>query len=278
MFHLTRCRIQLQKGTFVHRPMLVDVHSIIDAAVSQCTGSAHIDVDVADDAPITLIADGPRITQMLNIGLSNAIKYSATQSCVRVLCKPVTCDAPTAQEVRFEVWNEGEGLGTLDVQSMFEPYEHAATAGTSSVRGIGLGLPISMLISRVLGGVVGLEDRGRHTVFWFTVPVAPASAITPGLPQRRGTPSPPSTAKPPTPGMSVRVHVSPEISSECPWSYWGDPRPALSSPLHTLVVDDLRTNRRLLLAMLRHQGHHVAELEDGDEVCLDCSVVQRSWC
>jgi signal transduction histidine kinase len=67
----------------------------------------------------------------------------------------------------------GAGIEQADQQRLFIPFTKLQQANT---KGHGLGLSIVQRITRRLGGTVGVESRtGEGSLFWFTLPAAPAS-------------------------------------------------------------------------------------------------------
>ena len=87
--------------------------------------------------------DANRVDQILVNLLGNAIKYAPEQSVVRVTI--------TARENRvvYRVEDEGPGVAPSDVERIFDIY---VTKADEESRGIGLGLPLSRRLARLLGG------------------------------------------------------------------------------------------------------------------------------
>ena len=87
--------------------------------------------------------DANRVDQILVNLLGNAIKYAPEQSVVRVTI--------TARDNRvvYRVEDEGPGVAPSDVERIFDIY---VTKADEEVRGIGLGLPLSRRLARLLGG------------------------------------------------------------------------------------------------------------------------------
>lgn len=246
---------ELQQGVAHLNIRAVAVRAIIATAVHPLQAAGHaVDSVVTDDLPEELFTDSERVAQLLTIGLSNAVKHKAAGSVVHIMC---ALREPAM--LYFEVSNEGAGLGTLDVGRAFDP-----------CCSLGLGLPLSKLIVQLLGGQVGLEDRGARTVFWFTIHATSAPhefsskssqtvlTASDGLIDRL-----PGQLPPILPAFPFRLREG------NPWSVWGTsrvPPVAVQAALRVLVVDDLKANRLLLSAMLSRLGHAVVQLEDGDQV------------
>ena len=102
--------------------------------------------------------DANRVEQILVNLLGNAIKYSPEHSTVRVII--------TSREkfIAYRVEDEGPGVPPSEVEQIFDIY--VTKAGEES-RGLGLGLPLSRRLARLLGGelhAVSIPDRGGRFI------------------------------------------------------------------------------------------------------------------
>jgi signal transduction histidine kinase len=119
---------------------------------------------VSGEADIAVRADKFRIEQVLINLLSNASKYSPRGSEISV---NVTNDADT---VKVEVRDKGIGIDPDKIPMMFKKFSRLETE--KSIEGYGLGLYISDQIITKHGGTLGLSsEKGKGSVFWFTVPL-----------------------------------------------------------------------------------------------------------
>ena len=87
--------------------------------------------------------DANRVEQILVNLLSNAIKYAPERSSVRIGI------VARGSRVVFQVEDEGPGVPESDIERIFDIY--VTKAGEES-RGLGLGLPLSRRLARLLGG------------------------------------------------------------------------------------------------------------------------------
>lgn len=87
--------------------------------------------------------DASRVEQILVNLLANAIKYAPTRSVVRVSIEP------SGRGVVYRVDDDGPGVPQGEVERIFDIY--VTKAGEES-RGLGLGLPLSRRLARLLGG------------------------------------------------------------------------------------------------------------------------------
>lgn len=105
--------------------------------------------------------DAHRVDQILVNLLGNAVKYAPEQSVIRV--------SITARENRvvYRVEDEGPGVAPADVERIFDIY---VTKADEESRGIGLGLPLSRRLARLLGGeLTAISTSGKGGCFILEV-------------------------------------------------------------------------------------------------------------
>ncbi len=136
----------------------VDATSIARRAISLVTPAAErkqVTLQLAADAELpNCETDASRVEQILVNLLGNAIKYAPERSTVRV--------GVTARDRRvvYTVEDAGPGVAADDVERVFDIY--VTKVGEES-RGLGLGLPLSRRLARLLGGelhAVALPGKG----------------------------------------------------------------------------------------------------------------------
>lgn len=128
-------------------------------------------VDVPEQGSIHVLADPDRISQVIGNYLSNALKYSATDTPVEIM---LTADA---RQARVAVRDHGQGLSAEDQQRVWECFYQSPKSKVLSGSGVGLGL--GLYIGRILvegyRGEVGVESElEKGSTFWFTLPIAQA--------------------------------------------------------------------------------------------------------
>jgi signal transduction histidine kinase len=101
-----------------------------------------LELTVARGLP-TCETDSSRVEQILMNLLGNAIQHTAEGSTVRL--DVTSGDAVVAYTVR----DEGPGIPEADLERIFDIY---ATKKDGDMRGVGLGLPLSRRLARLLGG------------------------------------------------------------------------------------------------------------------------------
>jgi signal transduction histidine kinase len=108
--------------------------------------------------------DANRVEQILVNLLTNAIKHAPEQSSVTLSITAV--DA----RVVYRVEDEGPGVPPSDVERIFDIY---VTKADEEAQGLGLGLPLSRRLARLLGGELRAAARpGKGGCFILEVPAS----------------------------------------------------------------------------------------------------------
>jgi signal transduction histidine kinase len=119
----------------------------------------------APDAAISVFGDYRRLEQALVNLLSNAEKYSPDGS-------PIQVSVDTnGSEVSWSVVDQGHGIKPKDKARLFERFFVAPRDKSEATAGIGLGLPITLLIAQAHDGRIDVESRpGKGSTFRIVVP------------------------------------------------------------------------------------------------------------
>jgi signal transduction histidine kinase len=136
------------------------------ASVAPLAQSRHQPIEVAASPdPAFVYGDARRLEQALVNLLSNAVKYSPDGAPIRVTV------SSSAGEVSWSITDRGHGIRPDDRARLFERFFVARRDRTEASAGIGLGLPIALLIVQAHGGRIEVESRpGRGSTFRVTVP------------------------------------------------------------------------------------------------------------
>jgi signal transduction histidine kinase len=126
--------------------------------------SVSLVFDPADHIP-AMNTDDRRVSQVLRNLISNALKFTAEGE-VRVRAEQVSLE-----RIRFVVSDTGIGIGEADLERIFEEWVQLDNPLQRSVKGTGLGLPLSRRLAQLLGGSLTVDSKpGVGSNFYFTVP------------------------------------------------------------------------------------------------------------
>ncbi|MFI3157155.1 MAG: PAS domain S-box protein [Methylococcaceae bacterium] len=104
------------------------------------------------DSPYIANADRTRVKQVIVNLLSNAIKYNRVGGMVEV-----TCSEETAERIRINVQDTGEGLSPEKLAQLFQPFNRLGQeAGCEE--GTGIGLVVAKRLVELMGGTIGVES------------------------------------------------------------------------------------------------------------------------
>jgi signal transduction histidine kinase/DNA-binding response OmpR family regulator len=193
--------------------------------------------EVAAEVPEVVRGDSTRLRQVVINLVGNAIKFTDEGE----VALKVQAEAPEGQDrlLRFTVSDTGIGIPKDKQESIFAPFSQADTSTTRKYGGTGLGLTISTRLVEMMGGKIWVESEvGRGSQFHFTarLGVADVKEI------KVGSIAPPETLR----GVKV------------------------------LVVDDNRTNRRILEGMLKRWAMRSTCVEHGEDALVQLTGAREA--
>lgn len=168
---------KVEAGKTVIHPADFDVQSLFGALrgmlrpllLNQAVALVFED---ASELP-TLYTDEAKVSQVLRNLISNALKYTERGE-VRVSARQ---DGPGT--ICFSVADTGIGIAPQDQQRIFEEFAQVEHRLQRSVKGTGLGLPLSKRLAELLGGKLTVaSEPGVGSTFSFSVPIAYAARDT----------------------------------------------------------------------------------------------------
>lgn len=221
-------RLQIEKSIFITRNLLESVRELFVKAAD--AKGLQLQVVVEDTVPAQLFGDPGRLRQILVNLVGNALKFTTAGSVTLTVDRAF--EANPIARIRFRVSDTGVGIPPNKLSTIFEPFTQADATISRSHGGAGLGLAISNLLVKQLGGTLTASSNpGQGSVFSFTLPFG----------QRASQPAATSPTPPPAP------HVG--FASEC--------------PLRILIAEDDRVNARLMRLVLEKLGYQSVHAEDG---------------
>ncbi|MDE1175664.1 MAG: response regulator [Edaphobacter sp.] len=183
--------------------------------------------DVSPEIPTWVTGDPGRVRQIILNLIGNAVKFTE-QGEIALKVRPVTIDDAQVH-LQFTVTDTGIGITPEKLDSIFESFNQADTSTTREFGGTGLGLTISRRLVDMMKGRIWVESiLGRGSNFHFTSRLGRAQ-------EQKAS----ATLAPANSSILVGVKV--------------------------LILDDNRTNRRILEGLLMRWGMISAAASDGPQ-------------
>lgn len=206
--------------------------------------NVRLTLEAAPDVP-AVNGDAGRLQQIIGNLLANAIKFTPSGGCVRVVIEV------SNKQVEVRVVDTGNGISADLLPHVFERFRQADDASTQRHSGLGLGLSIVLDLVELHGGTVDAtsDGLGQGATFRVRLPIAPADGQAgrgPNLVERRTT----SLATSPMPRLQ-RL-----------------------DGLRILLVDDHADGRALTALVLTQAGASVKAVTSAREA-LQCLAVER---
>ncbi len=191
--------------------------------------------EISPSVPDVVCGDSNRLRQIIVNLVGNAIKFTE-QGEVGLNVK-VEAEYADNLTLHFTVSDSGIGIPPEKQHLIFQPFAQADNSTTRKYGGTGLGLTITRRLVELMGGTIWVESEvGHGTSFHFTACL-----------KRSENPIEVETIAPPGALRGVKV----------------------------LVVDDNRTNRRILEGMLKRWEMKSTSVESGEEALARLSVAQK---
>jgi signal transduction histidine kinase/CheY-like chemotaxis protein/purine-cytosine permease-like protein len=223
---------RIEGGKFSFDIRAVDFHDFIGQLVRMFEQQAAAKglafrYEPAGELPQVVRADRRRLGQILINILGNAVKFTRHGS--------VTFRVRHARDlVTFDIEDTGAGILPEEAEHIFEPFSRGSAAnGPGAAPGTGLGLPISKMLTQMMGGELTLDS-------------------TPGV------------------GSTFRILLRlPRVHGATPAAVQGPARIGYAGPRKKiLVVDNEQVDRELLVNILAPLGFDTAQAQSGQD-CLD---------
>lgn len=149
-----------------------NLSSIIDEIIQQSNSAAiakGISLIHKQPLNIEIFADEDMIKIVLRNLISNAIKFTNPEGCIRVVA------IPKRDQVEISVTDNGIGINEEKLKTLFTVSTHITIPGTANEKGSGLGLVLCKEFAEKLGGNIRVESQeGIGSRFRFTLPLNPS--------------------------------------------------------------------------------------------------------
>lgn len=171
LIHLISTILDLSKmeaGMMEYRIVPTDLKRVADISINKVrllADSKHVQLLVENPAErIWVKADAPRIEQVLDNLLSNALKFSPEGSVIKVQMQP----DPKAGVLEVSVADAGPGIAPEDLPHIFERFYQGRNKAKHSSAGSGLGLALAKKVVEAHGGRIWIEsEMGKGTTVRF---------------------------------------------------------------------------------------------------------------
>jgi PAS domain S-box-containing protein len=189
--------------------------------------------DVSPEVPETLIGDLGRLRQILINLVGNAVKFTMEgEVSLRV---EVSALEDQTGLFHFIISDTGIGIAPEKLGAIFDSFSQADTSTTREFGGTGLGLTISRRLAEMMGGRVWVESEpGVGSNFHFTAKLGLAATHKATV----GSPA----------GLDTLCGV------------------------RVLIVDDNRTNRRILEGLVKRWGMNPTSVAEGAKALAELST------
>lgn len=160
----------IQAGRLTLRPVDTDVYVLIDKVckLNRRVGERKgimLKTQIDIERPIYTF-DAQRIEQVLNNLLSNAFKFSESDTEVTVVVSQ-----RSEEWLRFEVIDQGQGIKADELEHIFAPFQRGSSKPTRDEPSTGLGLSICKRLVELHGGTIGAESElSVGSRFYFALP------------------------------------------------------------------------------------------------------------
>jgi PAS domain S-box-containing protein len=211
-------RIEAGRLAIDNRPFRL--RTVIQQTLSLFKAEAHkkglsLVLDCAENIPDDCVGDAGRIRQILTNYLSNAIKFSAEGE-IRIEARGEQKEADF--DLLLSVSDRGPGIEAAAQKKLFQPFSQVDSSSTRRNGGVGLGLAICKRLAELMHGAVGLQSTPGHgSTFWLRLPLT--------CQHHRAAPPAPAKTK-----------------------------PAATSGLRVLLVEDNPVNQKVAVGALRRLG------------------------
>ncbi len=230
---------RITSGKLALRRERVALQTVIDTAletarplIAERRQSLAVNVPTA---PLMLVCDPARISQVLSNLLNNAARYTPPLGRITL-----DADANDGGEVEIRVSDEGIGIAPEAIGSIFTMFSQAGSNPGEGDAGLGVGLPLARTLTALHGGSIEARSAGIGT----------GTELIVRLPRDQAHPVP---------------EPQPSVVNDTALAEPATPGPADSTGVlrRVLVVDDNQDAAESLAALLRMSGHEVAVGHDG---------------
>lgn len=225
-------RYEMSYETFSMADIVTDILNVMRPMAEKKAIELTLD---ARDSSGSVTADRVKLKQVLYNLVSNAIKFTPDggKVSVAVECEAGSGNTENQGSIRFSVSDTGIGIGSEDIERIFDEFEQADTTFSRRYGGAGLGLTLTRKLVELHGGTITVQSKlGEGSSFSVSIPLV-------------------------SPPQDKQTRELEAVNLNFPWM---DEK----APL-ILVVEDDPASAELLTLHLTQAGYKVAHAFDGED-------------
>ena len=174
-------KLELRNELFNVRDMVLGVCRVLENQAFEKQIELICQVD--PDLPEELLGDELRISQVLYNLVGNAVKFTSHGEVLVSASIQEPHPQLSRRHVMISVRDTGIGIPEDKLSHIFDSFWQADSTTTRRYGGTGLGTRIASDLTRLMGGVIGVESReGEGSFFWVRLPLLDQRSGPPPVP------------------------------------------------------------------------------------------------
>ncbi|MEJ2904428.1 response regulator [Pedobacter panaciterrae] len=163
---------KIEAGKFRINRTPTDIQNVCNSVINLLRIRAkekklNLEMELAPELPVHVLADSLRLNQILMNLIGNAIKFTS-QGSVTLRVEILNSKGNNIQ-VKFSVIDTGIGIASENIEKIFETFEQADEQTTVKFGGTGLGLSIVKNLAKLKGGYLEVfSEENKGSTFCFT--------------------------------------------------------------------------------------------------------------
>ncbi len=238
---LDMSKLQAGKVDIINEPLSLPV--LIDEISSmQADNIKNRGVEFIVEKKLTepyIEGDATRIKQILMNIIGNAAKFTPKGKYIRFSVTQEKTDAMHVTTI-YQCEDAGIGISKEYISQIFDPFSQERNRNTNGVKGTGLGMAISKLLTNAMGGNITVESE-LHVGSTFTVTIP--SVIVKDIPEHQKQFEKENTSEDDTLAADKESN----------------------RPVKVLVAEDVELNAEILLEILEMEGFETSLAKNGIE-------------
>jgi PAS domain S-box-containing protein len=167
-------KLQLEDQPFDLKNCIEDALDLMAADANEKELDLSYLID--NNTPAAIIGDVTRLRQVLTNLIGNAVKFTDHGEVFVSVSAQQIQDDENKYEILFKVKDTGIGIPAEKMDRLFKSFSQVDSSTTRHYGGTGLGLAISKRLTEMMGGKMWVEsDHGKGSTFFFTIIAASVS-------------------------------------------------------------------------------------------------------